>query len=183
MKTFGNLKRASAVLSIGLSFFAIPVFAQGDYGLGEAAGEAQLSRAGAPENIAGLLVGTLLSLMGILFFLLMLYGGFLWMTARGNEEQTKKATQVIYAAVIGIIIVLGSYALTQFVLGSVRRTAPSSGDGTSGLVCCVYRDVAGSRDVAAVTSDNDTCNSLCTNNPSLYSGCTPTSVQTEDQCF
>jgi len=56
-----------------------------------------------------------LSIIGVLFLVLMIYGGFLWMTDRGNEAQVKKAQKLIEAAVIGIIIVVSAYAITQFV--------------------------------------------------------------------
>ena len=57
--------------------------------------------------------------MGILFFGLMIYGGITWMTSRGNQEQEKKAITTITAAVIGIFVVLGSYALISLVFKSI----------------------------------------------------------------
>lgn len=56
-----------------------------------------------------------LSVVGILFFLLIFYGGFNWMTARGNEDQINKSKNTVIAAVIGLVVVLGAYALTAFV--------------------------------------------------------------------
>jgi hypothetical protein len=55
----------------------------------------------------------------------MLYGGYLWMTDRGNDDSIKKAKNVIQAAVIGLTIVLISYSITYFViskLGSATLT-------------------------------------------------------------
>ena len=67
----------------------------------------------------GTFVGALLSFIGVLFFILMVYGGFLWMTAQGNEEQIGKAKNLIISAVIGIIIVMSAYAITAFVGGTL----------------------------------------------------------------
>lgn len=65
---------------------------------------------------AGDVIGTILSLVAVLFFALMIYAGILWMTARGDEDQTKKAFDTIVASVIGIVIILASYAITAFAL-------------------------------------------------------------------
>lgn len=72
-------------------------------------------------STAGLVINVFLSLLGIIFLVLILYGGFLWMTAAGNEERIKKATQVISRAVIGLIIVAMSYGIAYFVLRAVTN--------------------------------------------------------------
>lgn len=105
-----------------LNFFATPAFAQAsnDYGLSATAGAADLAKFGTDlPGLIGNVLGTALSLVGVLFFGLMLFGGVTWMLAHGNAEQEKKALNTIVAAIIGILIVLGSYALTTFVFKSV----------------------------------------------------------------
>lgn len=64
----------------------------------------------------GKIIQGLLSLLGILFIAYILYAGYLWMTARGKEEIIEKAKAVIRGSVIGIILVLGAYAVTAFVI-------------------------------------------------------------------
>jgi uncharacterized BrkB/YihY/UPF0761 family membrane protein len=83
---------------------------------GQAGGAPKSVITSIPEAI-GRIIGALLAFIGVLFFVLMIYGGFLWMTARGNETQTGKARDLIAAAVIGLIIVLSAYAITSY-LGS-----------------------------------------------------------------
>ena len=56
-----------------------------------------------------------LQVVGIIFLVLMVYAGFLWMTAGGNEENVAKAKRLIMAAVIGVAIVLAAYSITYFV--------------------------------------------------------------------
>jgi hypothetical protein len=91
-----------------------------DYGQSATAQAAGLNKySGSLPTIAGNVIGAGLSLIGAAFFVLMVYAGVIWMTARGKEEQTKKALDTIIAAAIGIIIVLASYALTRFVFGSI----------------------------------------------------------------
>jgi len=64
-----------------------------------------------------------LSFLGIIFLILILYGGFLWMTAGGNEEQVAKAKTIVINSIIGVIIILSSYAITYYVLENVIRAS------------------------------------------------------------
>ena len=53
--------------------------------------------------------------MGVVFLILMIYGGYLWMLARGNEQEVEKAKNIIQNALIGLVIVLAAYAITALV--------------------------------------------------------------------
>ncbi len=70
---------------------------------------------GSLSAVIGKVVGVALSFIGILFLLLMIYGGFTWMIARGNESDVTKAKEIIIAAIIGLIIVLAAYGITSYV--------------------------------------------------------------------
>lgn len=67
------------------------------------------------STIIGAGVKGALQLVGIFFFVLMVYGGFIWMTARGNDEKVTKARETIWAAVIGLGVTVAAYAVTLFV--------------------------------------------------------------------
>jgi hypothetical protein len=64
----------------------------------------------------GKIVSAILGFLGIVSFIIIFYAGFLWMTARGNEDQVERAKAVMRNGLIGLIIILTSYSLTQFVL-------------------------------------------------------------------
>lgn len=68
------------------------------------------------ETRIGFIIQATLSFLGVIFFLLMIYGGFLWMTAQGNEQQVDKAKKLITAAIIGLVIVVAAYAISYFVV-------------------------------------------------------------------
>lgn len=68
-----------------------------------------------------LIIGVFLGLLGLIMVILILYGGYLWMTARGNEQQVEDAKHTIRSAIIGAIIIISSYALTSFILNAVLR--------------------------------------------------------------
>ena len=63
----------------------------------------------------GLAVSVFLSLLGVIFVGLMIYAGYNWMTAGGNEEKVSEAGKTIKWALIGIIVLIGVYAIWHFV--------------------------------------------------------------------
>lgn len=67
-------------------------------------------------EVAGNFVRLFLSLLGVIFIVLAIYGGYLWMTAQGNTEQVDKAKQLLTNAFIGLIIILAAYAITYFAI-------------------------------------------------------------------
>jgi len=68
-------------------------------------------------TITGTTINAALQLVGIIFMGLLVYAGILWMTARGEEEQIKKAQKIISASIIGLVITISAYAITVFVTG------------------------------------------------------------------
>lgn len=72
-----------------------------------------------PVEIVGKIIQFLLSFLGVLFLVLLIYGGYLWMMDRGEEALAKKAKDIIKNAIIGLIIVLGAYAITNFVMNNI----------------------------------------------------------------
>lgn len=71
----------------------------------------------------GSIIAIVLSLIGTIFLVLLIYAGILWMTARGDSEQVSKSKDIIRAAIIGLVIVLSAYAITYFVAGRLSGTA------------------------------------------------------------
>ena len=88
--------------------------------------------AGLPTQSLGVTIGkivrTILSFLGIIAFGIVFYAGFLWMTARGNEDQVVRAKAIMRNGLIGLVIILVSYSLTQFILSrllSATSNAPA----------------------------------------------------------
>lgn len=115
------IKNICIILSI-FCFFAIPntvsagVNSNPGTSLKQSADMAGLEDKDINQTV-GTFVGQILSMVGVLFFILVVYGGILWMTARGDTDQTSKAMKTIIAASIGIVLVLSAYAITNFVIG------------------------------------------------------------------
>ncbi len=66
-------------------------------------------------SFLGSTIGIALSFVGIIFFILMIYGGFRWMVSRGNEQEVAKAKEIIVAAIIGLLLILSAYAITTMI--------------------------------------------------------------------
>lgn len=67
------------------------------------------------------IVQIVLGIVGIILFLVILYGGFLWMTAGGNEEQITKAKKWLKNGVIGIIIIITAYTVSAFIIQQLTK--------------------------------------------------------------
>lgn len=68
------------------------------------------------EEVVGGYIQGALALLGVIFLALLVYGGYLWMIARGEEAEVTKAKDTIKMAVIGLAIVLAAYAITAYVV-------------------------------------------------------------------
>lgn len=86
--------------------------------IGEAIGEDAGAGDALPARI-GELIKVVLSVLGVVLVLIIVYAGFLWMTAGGDEGQVKKALSWIKNAVIGLVIILSAYAITDYVIGKL----------------------------------------------------------------
>lgn len=108
------------------AFAAAPALAV-ETGLNETAGAAGLATgATSLPALIGRIIAVGIGLVGVIFLVLMVYGGFLWMTARGDEQKVERSKELITAAVIGLVIVLAAYVITNFVVSNLisSTTAP-----------------------------------------------------------
>lgn len=106
-----------------VSLVAAPVSAKktiGDAGtnLGTVAAKSGVEKAEV-TTVAGTIIQAALGLTGLIFLILMVYAGFLWMTARGEEDQVAKAKKIITAAVLGLIVIIAAYAITSIITSRV----------------------------------------------------------------
>ncbi len=76
------------------------------------------------RTVIGRIIRAVLGFLGIIFIILMLRAGFKWMNSQGDESKISEAKSTITAAVVGILIVMASYALTVMVLNYVYNATP-----------------------------------------------------------
>ncbi len=141
--------RIWAVVVANLFFLATPAYASLSYGDADGSLGVVVERTGVRQTdiktASGEIIKAALGILGLIFFVLLIYAGITWMTARGDEDAVTKARETIFAAVIGLSVVLASYAITSFLTtrilsGSPDAGATVSGGGTLGdepLGCCI----------------------------------------------
>ncbi len=80
------------------------------------------------DDIVAMIINVALGLLGLIFLVLLVLGGYQWMTAGGNEKEVEGAQARIKTAIIGLVIVLTAYAITAFVFS---RLTPAISGGNS----------------------------------------------------
>lgn len=118
-------------------FFATPALAQGTPGIDVGFESTLALPATDIRLIVANVINVALSFLGIIAVILVLYGGFLWMTSAGNEDKLKTAKKILINAAIGLLIILTAYAIVQFVfrlLGVSGGEAVPSAASPSGPV-------------------------------------------------
>jgi type IV secretory pathway VirB2 component (pilin) len=69
-----------------------------------------------PRVMIARIVSKVLGFLGIIMVVLIIYSGFQWMTAEGDKGKIDAAKKRIQNTVIGLIIILSSYAVTNFII-------------------------------------------------------------------
>ena len=73
-------------------------------------------------DYVGNIISVFLGLLGSIFVILIVYGGYIWMTAAGNDEKITRAQQIIKSAVIGILVLVAVYAIWIFIFARIVKT-------------------------------------------------------------
>ncbi len=95
----------------------------------EKTGHASMKNINRPiEETIALVVQVFLSILGVVFMGLIMYGGYIWMIAQGNQEKVKQAQKIISESIIGLIIVLAAYAIVHYIGANLRE--PFTTDAT-----------------------------------------------------
>lgn len=70
-------------------------------------------------NIIGRIINIVLGLLGIVFFIYVVWAGFIWMTAGGDATKVTKATQMLIQGTIGLVIIWAAYAISNFAVSQL----------------------------------------------------------------
>lgn len=69
-----------------------------------------------------------LGFLGIIAVVIILLGGFKWMTAGGNDDKVKEAKKLIFSGIIGLVIIISAYAIATFVIDSIINATAGSAE-------------------------------------------------------
>lgn len=109
-------------------FLTVPVFAQKSAaelvqgGLSVTGTDAGYKTTPLPVLI-GNVIQALLTMVGVLFLVLTIYAGFLWMTAAGEKTKVESAKKILTNAVIGLILIIAAYALSSFIIETLVKAS------------------------------------------------------------
>jgi len=127
LKRFTPLLVIVITLTISLLFFqktqAVSINLNIPTGLGTASVTEIISR----------IIQIFLGLLGVIALGFILYGGFIWMTAAGNQEKIAKAKKILINAAIGLAIILSAFAIVTFLINAIIE---GTGGGPSGPPAC-----------------------------------------------
>lgn len=126
-KKFSNLVSVLAVSIVltGIFIYSFPVLAGNNVytNITAATGGTGLSESGNILPIIASLISLVLSFLGIVLVVMIIWAGIMWMTAGGEKGNVQKAKDMIKNSVIGLLIVIASYAITSFVISSFDKEA------------------------------------------------------------
>jgi hypothetical protein len=112
-------------LALNIFFISAPLFAAEDYGLAGMGKELGYKTDAVTKDIflakVGTIISTVLGLLGVLVLVMIIYYGFIWMTAGGNEKAITEAKDSFQSLIVGLILILGAYAVTSFILTMVSN--------------------------------------------------------------
>ena len=118
MKKLFNKTNLIALLMVVT--LVVPTLALANANLGlDTAGSIGLGNADA-KNVVVNLIRVVLGFLGLIAVVIILIGGFMWMTAGGNEDKVTKGRKYIINGVIGLVIVLGAFSIATFVISQIN---------------------------------------------------------------
>jgi cytochrome bd-type quinol oxidase subunit 2 len=113
-----NRKLVAGATSLGV--LLIPAIASAAVTIEDVGSSLGLGSADLKQTILNI-VTFVLGLLGLIAVIMILYGGFIWLTAGGNEDKVDSAKKIISAAAVGLIVILISWAIVNFVIGTTRN--------------------------------------------------------------
>lgn len=76
------------------------------------------------------IINAVLILLGIVAVVIVLYGGFVYMTSGGQEEKISQGKKILINGAIGLVIILSAFAIVQFVLSGLQKATGLNQEGS-----------------------------------------------------
>ena len=82
---------------------------------------------GSFRSLVLLVVNFFLGFLGLLAVIMIIYGGFLYISSAGEQEKIDSAKKILMYAVVGIVVIIISFALVNTLLGGLATTGSDTG--------------------------------------------------------
>lgn len=129
------LRRSIGSTSSAIATLAVPLLANAAIGSGLSSANSSLNTSVQSSSLTGATslptiigkgIGVMLGVLGIAFVVMVVYAGFLYLTAQGEDTNVKKAKKLMTQAVIGMVIVVSAYAISSYVIAALTRISGST---------------------------------------------------------
>lgn len=121
---FKTKKILFAIIICGLALTLLPSFASAAEVL-----QNPLGKGATLQVIIGRIISAVLGIVGSIALLMFIYGGFMWLTASGNDQRVQKGKDVLTWATIGLAVIFLSYTLVSFVIKGLTKGGTTGGGG------------------------------------------------------
>lgn len=108
-----------------LDLWSDPVLNEANFGA-EQLNEIGLGRKD-PREIATRIIQIALGLLGIIAVAIIMYGGYVWMTAQGDADKVETAQKILRNGVVGLLIVLAAFGLATYIINRLLYSTGGSG--------------------------------------------------------
>jgi hypothetical protein len=71
------------------------------------------------QLVIGNVIRAALGIVGSIALIMMVWGGFLWLTSMGSSDKVEKGKNTLIWATLGLVVIFGAYALTNFIITSI----------------------------------------------------------------
>jgi len=116
------------LLAVMFVSFSLPALAEVDTGIDIVGDATGLGKKDLRETV-GSIIQVALGFLGVVAVVVVLIGGFQYMTAGGSDEKVAKARKWIVSGIIGLAIILSAYAITSFVVEKLLEATTTEGGG------------------------------------------------------
>lgn len=112
--------KAIALSGVALSLSTLQAFADGTSMFGGANVDTAIQGGGGTaDTLVQRLVANAMLFLGIVAVLYGIWGGFLMVTAGGDEEKVKKGRTILIQVAIGLVVIFVANSIVQFVLSKI----------------------------------------------------------------
>jgi len=115
-----SIKKTICLFASVFSVFFLPQLVSAAVTIENVGGTLGLGSADLKQTIINV-VSFVLGLLGLIAAIMIIYGGFVWLTAGGNEDKVDNAKKIISSAATGLVIILIAWAIVNFVIGTTRN--------------------------------------------------------------
>jgi len=123
-----NINMIKKIRYIYIYLLLLPniIYAQDFLGMSELEG-IDLGKEKDPTVVVSSIINVVLSLLGTIAVVIILLGGFKWMTSQGNADKVTEAKDLIKNGIIGLVIIFFAYSIAKFVINNLSDVNTGAG--------------------------------------------------------